>query len=267
MDIVISNTINELVAAKSKTEKGGEYWMARNIQSILGYLTWENFLKVIDKARIACEGVGIDPNDHFLDTTKKVRIGSGAMVDRKDFFLTRYACYLIAMNGKSSIPEIGEAQTYFAVQARKQEIYKTLTENERREQLRDRVLNANISLAETAKNSGVQNFGLFQNAGYKGLYEMGMSDIKIKKGLSKKDALLDCIGRKELAANELRITQTEEKLMLDKVDNEKQAINIHYNVGSAVRKTILEVGGIAPEDLPTETKLLKRKEQKKELVS
>ncbi len=266
---VLDSIIKQLDANKKLTRTGGEYWMARDISPILGYPEWENFDNVIQKARMACESTGIDPQNHFLETTKMVSIGSGANRRIKDYFLTRYACYLVAMNGNSRKPEIGTAQTYFAVQARRQEIQDQLTDKEKRLQLRERVKNANLSLASTAKKAGVQRYGIFQDAGYQGLYEMGLADIKKRKGIDEKENLLDRAGRTELAANEFRITQTEEKLIRDGVKLERHAIDTHKNVGREVRNVIKKLGGTMPEDLPPEEsiKKLTSKQKPKMLIN
>ncbi len=253
----IYKTINELDSAKKLTGKGKEYWMARDIHKILGYPDWANFESVIQRARMACESTGVDVDNHFHDTTKMVLIGSGTNRKIKDYFLTRYACYLIAMNGDSRKPEIGTAQSYFAVQARRQEKQDQLSEAERRFQLRERVKNANLSLASTAKKVGVQRYGLFQDAGYQGLYEMGLTAIKRRKKIDDKENLLDRAGRTELAANEFRITQTEEKLVRDGVHMERHAIDTHRNVGREVRNVIKKLGGTMPEDLPPEESIKK----------
>ncbi len=253
----LDSIINELDKAKKLSAKGGEYWMGRDLQPILGYATWENFQKVIEKARMACESTGIDPNDHFRDTTKMITAGKGATGQKSDCFLTRYACYLVAMNGESSKPQIGIAQTYFAVQTRRQEIFDKLTERERRIQLRDRVKRANIRLSSTAKQAGVQKYAIFHDAGYRGLYEMGVIDIKRKKGIPQNEDLLDRAGRTELAANEFRITQTEEKLVRDRISEERKAIDTHFDVGREVRATIKKLGGTMPENLPPEESIKK----------
>lgn len=252
MDNKFDGVMQELDAAKKISRRGGEYWMGRDIQKILGYSNWVNFKNVIDRARMACQIAGVDDENHFSDVSKKVMAGSGAMVPTNDCFLTRYACYLIAMNGDPSKPEIGAAQTYFAIQTRRQEMQDQLTEPERRIQLRRRVKEANKSLTDAAKNAGVQRYAIFHDAGYQGLYEMGLAEIKKKKGLALKDNLLDRAGRTELAANEFRITQAEEKLIRDKICTESGAIIAHRDVGREVRNVIKKIGGTMPEDLPTE---------------
>jgi DNA-damage-inducible protein D len=253
----LSSVIKALDSVKRLSAKGGEYWMARSIQPILGYDKWDNFDNVIRKAMMACESAEVRPGNHFLETKNMVSIGSGAKREKADYFLTRYACYLIAMNGETTKPEIGIAQSYFAVQARRQEIEDQLTDAERRIRLRDRVKEANKSLAGTAKRAGVKKYPVFQDAGYKGLYEMGLTDIKYKKGIPKNQEFLDCVGRTELAANEFRITQAEEKLVRDGINNEREAIITHRNVGKEVRATIKKLGGTMPEDLPAEEPIKK----------
>jgi len=244
--------INGLEKAKMYTKNGGEYWMGRDIQTVLGYDKWDKFENVIKKAILACESTGIHADDHFLQTGKMVNIGSGAQRKKGDYYLTRYACYLVSMNGDTSKPEIGIAQTYFAVQTRRQEIQDKLTADERRILLRQRVKDANISLTSTAKKIGVQKYAIFHDAGYRGLYEIGLAEIKRKKGISNKENLLDRAGRTELAANEFRITQTEDKLVRENIRGEQQAINTHLNVGKEVRATIKKLNGTMPEDLPPE---------------
>jgi DNA-damage-inducible protein D len=130
MGIDLSSIINKLEALKKITKNGGEYWMGRDIQDILGYSSWEKFYNVIERSMIACESSGYHAEDHFHQTGKMVAIGSGAQRQRVDYFLNRYACYLIAMNGDT--PETGIAQTYFAVQTRKQEMQDMLTTDEKR---------------------------------------------------------------------------------------------------------------------------------------
>jgi DNA-damage-inducible protein D len=236
--------------------------MGREIQGVLGYESWENFEKVINKARMACEKTEINPDKHFLDTMKKVSIGSGAMRAKKDCYLSRYACYLIAMNGDSTKTQIGIAQGYFAIQTRKQEMFEKLIEEEKRIYLRKRVREAVKSLHSIAKEAGVQKYALFHDAGYRGLYKMRLSEIKAYKGI--KDELLDRSGHTELAANEFRITQTKDKIKRDAIKGEKNAIDTHFNVGREVRNTIVKLGGTMPEDLPPEEsiKSLERKRQK-----
>jgi DNA-damage-inducible protein D len=196
MERRLEQTIQALEAQKLRSRLGGEYWMARDVQHALGYANWQNFESIIIKAILSCKSAGdVDPHDQFIETSKKMAAGKGALVPRKDYFLTRYACYLITMNGDVTKPEIATAQTYFAVQTRRQEIQEQLTAEEGRIELRDRVQEANRNLNSAAKQAGVQRYALFHDAGYRGLYEMGLGNIKRKKGIAPKDDLLDRAGR------------------------------------------------------------------------
>lgn len=242
-----------------------EFWMARDLMPVLGYSRWENFRLVIEKAKMSCESAGIEPSNHFLDTTKPVPSGSGAMTERADCFLSRYACYLVAMNGDTSKPQVGEAQTYFAVQTRRQEILDELSEAEKRIALRERVKDHNKQLNIAAKKAGVLStmFGVFHDEGYKGLYGMSYAEIKRKKSIPESEALLDCAGRVELAANDFRITQAEQKLTLENIQGQQAAIKAHFNVGREVRETIRKIGGPMPENLQPEPHIKKLKGSRK----
>ena len=264
-----SNYTNETFESiKHIDETGAEYWYARELQKILEYNKWENFEKVIRKAKQSCENSNISNLDHFLDVRKMVTIGSGAEKEIKDYKLTRYACYLIAQNGDSRKKVIALAQTYFAIQTRKQELtekeYCMLTEDEKRFYQRNLTRKGNYSLNQAAKNAGVKNFDKFHNAGYKGLYNGETADdIAKRKGLRYREDILDNMGSEELAANLFRITQTESRLKRDNIATESAANKTHYEVGSKIRNTIKELGGTMPEDLPTPEKSLKQLEKEK----
>ena len=247
-------------------ENGIEFWYARELMTILQYANWQNFEKIIEKAKIACKNSSINVLDHFIDVDKMVQIGSGAERKQKDYKLTRYACYLVAQNGDSRKKVIALAQTYFAIQTRKQEIsekeYSSLTEDEKRFYQRDLTRKGNYSLNQTAKKSGVKNFDKFHNAGYKGLYNGETADdIAKRKGLRYREDILDNMGSTELIANLFRISQTEERLKKDNVNTEKEACDTHNKIGKIVRKAIKEAGGTMPEDLPTPKKSLKQLEK------
>ena len=247
-------------------ENGVEFWYARELMKILEYNKWENFEKVINKAKDACENSGISVFEHFPDVRKLSKRANNAEIEIKDYKLTRYACYLIAQNGDSRKKVIALAQTYFAVQTRKQEItekeYSLLTEDEKRFYQRNLTRKGNYSLNQTAKKSGVKNFDKFHNAGYKGLYNGETADdIAKRKGLRYREDILDNMGSTELIANLFRISQTEEKLKKDNVQTEKEACNTHNKIGKIVRKAIKEAGGTMPEDLPTPEKSLKQLEK------
>lgn len=249
-------------------ENGIEFWYARELQKILEYKQWRRFESVIEKAKIACENSDISSIEHFADVGKLSKRANNAEVEIKDYKLTRYACYLIAQNGDSRKKVIALAQTYFAVQTRKQEItekeYSMLTEDEKRFYQRNLTRKGNYSLNQAAKNAGVKNYDKFHNSGYKGLYNGETADdIAKRKGLRYREDILDNMGSEELAANLFRITQTESRLKRDKVDTEKKACDTHNKIGKIVRKAIKEAGGTMPEDLPTPKKSLKQLEKEK----
>ncbi len=238
---------------KREAPNGEDFWMARDLQTVLGYANWQNFQAVIEKAKMACNGSGVNARYHFIDTSKVIESGNGAKLERSDCYLTRYACYLIAMNGESSKREVASAQSYFAVQTRRQE----LSDRDKRIQLRERVRKSNKLLAGTARSAGVKRFALFNDAGYRGLYGMGLTEIKARKRIPAKEDLLDCAGRAELAANDFRATQTQQKLERDAIRGEGAATQVHRTVGGEVREAIRRIGGTMPEDLPREEPIKK----------
>ena len=247
-------------------ENGIEYWSARELMKVLSYKDWRYFDAVIEKAKIACQNSGISDIDHFVVSNKMVEIGSGAKREQKDYKLTRYACYLIAQNANPRLKIVALAQTYFAVQTRKQEInekeYSLLTEDEKRFYQRNLTKKGNYSLNQTAKKAEVKNFDKFHNSGYKGLYNGETADnIAKRKGLRYREDILDNMGSEELAANLFRITQTESKLKKDKISSEKEANITHYNIGKNIREVIAKNGGTMPEELPTPKKSLKQLEK------
>ena len=251
-------------------EFGNEYWLARELQSVLQYTEWRKFKGVIDKAKIACEASGYKALDHFVGVDKMVEIGSDTKRKVSDYKLSRYACYLIAQNGDSRKKVIALAQTYFAIQTRKMELtereYSSLTEEEKRFYQRNLTKKGNYSLNIAARNAGVKNFDKFHNAGYKGLYNGETADdIAKRKKLRYREDILDNMGSEELIANLFRISQTESKLKRDNVNSESKANQVHYTIGKNIREVIAKNGGTMPEDLRAPDKSLKKleKENKK----
>jgi DNA-damage-inducible protein D len=237
-------------------EYDNEYWLARELQIVLGYNQWRSVSDLIKRAKIACKESNHAVKDHFAVQRKMIKIAKGAERKVIDYRLSRYACYLIVMNGNPKKEIIALGQTYFAIQTRKQELLedelKNLSEDNKRVIIRKQVKEGNLGLNRTAVNSGVKNMAEFHNAGYKGLYNgETANDIAKRKELNYRQDILDFMGSEELAANLFRITQTDSKLKRDEVDNEYDANSIHYNVGKEVRNSIKRMGGNMPEDLPT----------------
>lgn len=266
--IILNKEINNKTFEDIKhiDENGNEFWYARELMKVLEYSKWENFEKVINKAIDACKNSSISVFEHFPDVRKLSKRANNAEIEIKDYKLTRYACYLIAQNGDSRKKVIALAQTYFAVQTRKQEItekeYSLLTEDEKRFYQRNLTRKGNYSLNRTAISADVKDLAKFHNSGYKGLYNGETADdIAKRKGLRYREDILDNMGSTELIANLFRISQAEEKLKIDNIQTEKDACITHYTVGKTVRKAIKELGGTMPEDLPTPKKSLKQLEK------
>ncbi|RLV09643.1 DNA damage-inducible protein D [Streptococcus iniae] len=235
-------------------ENGIEFWYARELQSVLEYSEWRNFLQVIDKAKIACKNAGISIPTNFVDVNKTVELSFGSR-EILDIKLTRYACYLIVQNGDPRKELIALGQSYFAIKTRQQELsdnFNKLDEDHKRLAIRQEMTEHNKSLAEAAKMSGVKNYGKFQNFGYRGLYGgMTKQDIHDKKELEQGENILDFMGSAELAANLFRATQTDEVLRKRNIYDEELANNTHFNVGKTIRRTMLDLGTTMPENLPT----------------
>lgn len=251
---------------KYTDENDNEYWLARELMKVLEYKEWRKFNKVIQKAMEACNGSNYSILDHFVFKDKMVNIGSNTTRKLQDYKLSRYACYLIVQNCNPRIKIIALAQTYFAIQTRKQELsereYSELTEDEKRFYQRDLTRKGNYSLNIAARNAGVKNFDKFHNFGYKGLYNgETANDIARRKNLRYREDILDNMGSDELIANLFRISQTEQKLKNENIKLENNANKTHYEVGREIRNTIKKLGGTMPEELPTPDKSLKELEK------
>jgi len=247
---------------------GTEFWLARDLADVLEYAQWRNFANVIEKAMLACRNSGFAIADHFADVSKTIQMPKGATKDVPDYELTRYACYLIVQNGDPRKKLIALGQTYFAIQTRRQEVadyFNQLDEDNKRLVIRGDVKQWNQMLAEAAYNAGLmseQEYAVFQNSGYRGLYGgLDVADIHFLKKLKPKEKILDFMGSEELAANLFRITQTESKLKRDHVQGAGAANETHYTVGREVRAAIERVGGTMPEDLPTPVKSISQVER------
>lgn len=232
---------------------GAEYWSARDLQLLLGYSQWCRFEQAIERAKTSCKESGNSPDHHFAGAGKPITGGKGAVQLVDDYHLSRFACYLIAQNGDPRKPEIAQAQRYFAIQTRRQELSGQAAADMERLELRKQTAEEFKALSGAAQDAGVQNkmFGVFHDAGYKGLYGgLGRDAIKVRKAIPDKDNLLDRMNATELAANQFRMTQTLDKLGRERVQNQSQAIQTHEQVGKEVRDAIARIGGTPPENIP-----------------
>jgi len=238
---------------KKINQYGAEYWCARDLQPLLGYNQWRSFDNAITKAIVSCEKSGNTPDNHFARARKMIILGKGGTREVPDYHLSRFACYLIAQNGDPRKPEIANAQKYFAVQTRRQEISDVLAADVERLELRKQTSEEFRALSCAARNAGVQNkmFGVFHDAGYKGLYGgKGVEDIKKFKSIDRRENLVDRMNTTELAANQFRMTQARDKLQKENIKGQELALQTHKKVGKEVREAIKRIGGTLPENIP-----------------
>ena len=247
-----SPPLTEFEQLKRLNEHGAEYWCARDLKPLLGYAQWRRFEAAVRRAMASCEQSGNKPGYHFAGVGKMVDLGSGSAREVEDFHLSRFACYLIAQNGDPRKPAIANAQKYFAIQTRRQELSDQLAADVERLELRKQTAEEFKQLSGAARSAGVQDrmFGVFHDAGYKGLYGgMGVDSIRSFKAIPQSESLMDRMNATELAANQFRMTQTREKLARDSIRSQNGAINTHEQVGKEVREAIRKIGGTLPENI------------------
>jgi DNA-damage-inducible protein D len=233
------------------TERGVEYWRAHELMDALEYKDWRNFVSVIEKAMTSFDAAGEESAKHFVATTREMGLGQGGVREGEDYFLSRGACYIIAMNGDVTKPAIAEAQRYFAIQTRQMERVVQALNDQQRVALRHRVRDHNKGLGSAAKDAGVKRYGVFHGAGIRAMYGRALDAMKAMRGITESD-WLSRAGIEELAANDFRITQTKAKLERDRIHEEAVAIKAHESVASEVRAAIDRIGGTMPENLPVE---------------
>jgi DNA-damage-inducible protein D len=260
-------------AIRRYDKHGNEYWSARELQSLLGYAKWQKFEDTIQRAIKACENSGNDPEPNFTRSGKVSGKGKYGNYPVADYHMTRYACYLVAMIGDSHKEEIAAAQTYFAIQTRRQELadeQESLeTEEGKRIKYRGKMRFLDNELKDEVHKAGARNprdYSDFFDSGYRGLYGgEAENDIHARKGLQPKEKVLDHMESEELGTNIFRATQTRAKLRREKPQSKEHANDTHYEVGKKVRQTIEELGGTMPENLPTPEKSIQQLERERKL--
>ena len=254
------SVIKELVSKRRVNGAGKEYWRAREIHAILGYSEYDVFNGVIKRAIKGCTTNKVRVENHFLGASAMVSIGSGAERKVGDYYLSRLACYLIAMEGDARKTEIAAAKAYFAIQTRKQEIFEEMPAETKRLAKRKQVAKNYSELSKTAVGSGVkrQRLGVFHDKGYRGLYDdRSRRTVNRMKGLPEDANLMDYAGYEELAAHDFKNTQTARRLKTLNVKTEEHANQIHYETGRDVRNMIAKYGNPMPETLAIEADIKK----------
>lgn len=268
---LVANIMAKLEEAKHLTEEGVEYWMAREISPIMGYPTWREFEGVIERARKSMEANGVDASHQIVETHKLMEVGRGAQIEGRDYFLSRGASYLIAMNGDPAKPEISGAQAYFAAQTRRMEAAEALARDEKRLELREKIKGSVRRVSSAAKDAGVSSKkqGIFHEQRYLGLYGKSAAAVKVSKGLKEKDNLLDHAGPLELSANDFQMNLAADVLARERVRGEQAAISKNLEVAKRVRRTMEASGATLPENLPLEEPItvVKKRLEKTKAIS
>lgn len=248
------HTMQRLEEARKATDDGVEYWMARDLGPILGYDTFAKFEPVVRRAEEALRANKVDPSHQIVRTSKMMERGGGAQVEGRDYFLSRGASYLIAMNGEPSKPEVAAAQTYFAAKTRQMEQEEILQRDAKRLDLREKVKRSVRRVSGAAKDAGVSSKrqGIFHEQRYIGLYRASSAQVKSAKGLRDGENIFDRAGPMELSTHDFQMNLAADALANEGIRGEQAAFNKNLEVARHVRATIRESGGTLPEDLPLE---------------
>lgn len=249
---------------RQQNTHGEPFWSARDLAPLLGYKKWQRFEDAIQRAIESCKTNGNVVENHFTPSEKQVVGGHGAVQPAKDWLLSKYGCWLIAMNGDPRKPEIAAAQAYFLVSTAENEIHQLRLHQEQRLQLREKVAEGNKSLFEAAALSGVQSphFGIFEDAGIMGQYTMTTVELEEKRDIPSGE-LYNTMPPHELAGNLLRITQTDYNLRTKGIHEEEAAIAEHYSNGKQVREAMIAMSGEKPEDIPPAPSIKKLVEERR----
>lgn len=256
----LRHVMEALEGAKHFTDEGYEYWEARELGPILGYPIWQSFAGLIEKASDALAANGKDPSHQISPVTKLMEVGRGARVEGKDYWLSRAASYLIAINGDpTGRPEIGAAQIYFATKTRQMEILEQESADRKRLTARDKVTKAFKAVSEVAQSAGVQNRmqAVFHGGRFQGLYNMSRAEITAAKGLSEDENLLEYAGAFELSMHEFQMNLAADVIANEGVKGQQQAIDRNKSVARQVRQAVINSRGRLPESLPLEAEPIK----------
>lgn len=248
---IVQSLTAQFEASAQKTDSGIEYWLARDVQHLLGYSKWENFLNVVSRAKTACEISGHPIADHFVEVTKLVDLGSGSQREIEDQMLTRYACYLIAQNGNPQKQEIAFAQTYFAIQTRRAELIEQRLLETERVQARKKLSATEKELSSVIfeQTGGNQDFALIRSKGDHALFGKSTQSMKAQWQVPDNRPLADFAPTIILKAKDFATEITIFNARQHRMGSEAAISNEHITNNQAVRKTLIE-RGIRPESLP-----------------
>jgi DNA-damage-inducible protein D len=244
--------MQRLEALKRTNSQGDDFWIGRDVFPVLGYATWDSFTSVIERAEASILSTGGEPSHHIRHTTKLVGVGSGARRRVGECFLSRGACYLIAMNGDPTKPEVAGAQHYFAIQTRSAEVAQQESADHKRLTVRDRVSSAFKRVSAVAEDHGVSRFPIFHNARFLGLYGKSRKEVDRSKGVQDGEHLFDRAGALELSAHEFQMHLAATKIVNEGINGEERCIDANLEVAKEVRNTILAQSGVKLEDAPLE---------------
>jgi DNA-damage-inducible protein D len=226
-------------------DNGFRFWWASELAALLGYESLHSFRKAIERAMLTLTSVNVSIFENII---QEPRIVDGKTTN--DYKLSRFACYLAAMNGDPKKPQVAKAQAYFVPWAEACRLSLEEAEGVERVGIRAEISDYERSLSGTAHRAGVVNYAYFQNAGYRGLYNMDLYQIRRAKGVPQTRSPLDFMGKTELAANLFRVTQTEEKIQVERIRGQPALERTAQEVGRKVRRTMIEISGRKPENLP-----------------
>jgi DNA-damage-inducible protein D len=246
--------MSSLEAKRRVADVGSEYWFARDIMEVLGYVDWRNFEGAVERARSSLLSGGTEPSHHIVETNRLMRRSDGSQISVTDFFLSRGACYLVAMNADPKKKEVAAAQAYFAVRARQAEVRLQEAEDGKRLDLRDKIKESFKTVSGVAKEAGVggQAQALFHDARYQGLYNMPRRQMMQRKGIGERENPFDRMGALELSANDFQMNLAAKVIKEEHVRGEAAAIKKNKEIAQRVRKTMIDSGSKAPEELTAE---------------